>query len=173
RQVRGLMEQLAELLPLGQRSWWLPRRLLPRRLAEELERARRYRIPMSLVLGEVLFRVDAPHRSYPGPPLARWLPGHLDQAKRLTDVGGDYGPGRFLLLLSHTLRSGAVACCRRLKASLEDQAEAEAQLRPLVRACFGVVSSPKGAREAEQLLHRAEKCLARARRGENDGVGAV
>lgn len=170
RQVKELMEKLAGLLPLGHRTWWLPREGIVGRLTEELERARRYRTPLAAVMGQVVLGADGPHPWPAGPPLGKWVAEQLDQGKRLTDVGGDLGPGRFLLLLSHTLRSGAVACCQRLKADLEDRAT---EHQPRLRAAFGIACSPKGAQTPEQLLTRVEKCLARARRGEQSGVVAV
>lgn len=172
RQVRELLEQLAALLPQGHRSWWCPTPLLTSRLEEELERARRHRVPLVVALGEVRLRVHAPHLTPVGPPLARWVAQQVDHTKRLMDVGGEYGPDRFLLVLPHTLRSGAVACCQRIKAQLEDPSGVPGEFRPAVRACFGIVASPKGARAAEQLLRKAEKCLARARSGKSADIVA-
>jgi diguanylate cyclase (GGDEF)-like protein len=170
QKVRQLVDLLGEVLPFGTRAAWFTRRLILERLTEELQRTRRYRTPLSLALGEVRVHWEVGVTPWAGPPVSRWVARRIDEAKRVSDVGGQFGPRKFMLLLVHTPLSGAVTCCRRLQRFLEEAPSSAAEPHVPVLAYFGVVSSASGARAAQRLLRAASRCLGRAKKGENDGL---
>jgi diguanylate cyclase (GGDEF)-like protein len=162
RQVQRLVTLLWRLSPTESQPRWFTQRHMMERLQEEIARARRYGMPLSVVLGELRSADEALL-----PPDAPLITAHaaerITHCKRRTDVAGQYGPGGFLLLLAHTPLSGAAVCCRRLRSELED-GTAETRTPPgPVAAYFGISGFDTAHPNAKSLLGRAEECLERAR----------
>jgi diguanylate cyclase (GGDEF)-like protein len=168
RQVRRLVTLLWAQSPSESHPHWFTQRHMMERLQEEIARTQRHGTPLAVVLGEVragadsLLPIDAPQ-------VAAWTADRVSRTKRRTDVAGQYGPGGFILLLSHTAAAGAAVCCRRLRGVLEGGGTQAAAPGP-VAAYFGISSYDTARASAKSLLGRAEECLERARSDENGRV---
>ena len=121
-------------LPGVDRGPVLPAEQFMVRLHEEIYRAERYGIPMSLVLADV--------RSASG---ERFLDFVAEQLRRI-DMGTRLAAGRYAICLPHTSRLGAEGVGRRLRAALDG-------------AVIGVVTCPQDGRTAEQLLDAADTLI--------------
>ncbi|HXG11740.1 MAG TPA: diguanylate cyclase [Gemmataceae bacterium] len=157
RQVNRLVGLLWEAGPVDTRTRWFTQRYMLERLQEEVARAERYRTPLAVALG--FAASGSPDR--PSPILG--MADRLARAKRRADVVGHYGRDGFMLLLTHTSKEGAVACCRRLKDLLEQPPH------PVI-AYFGVASLSPQTPSARSLLSQAEGCLEKARTAGSDRV---
>ena len=78
---------------------------------------------------------------------------------RRSDVAGQYGPHGFMMLLPRTSETGALGCCERLRALLEQPPS----LRGPLRAYFGVAALDGAEETITTLLSRAEERLEEAR----------
>lgn len=155
RQVHRLVSLLWEAVPVDTQTSWLTQRSILERLEEEVARATRYRLPFSVVLGEI-------EGGFSGAlSLTRWITERIRLARRRSDILGRYGSRRFLLLLPQTGEAGAMGCCRRLKVLLEDPAHTGT-------ARFGVAHLSSDTPTAQSLLHRAEEFLDLSRHQENN-----
>jgi diguanylate cyclase (GGDEF)-like protein len=161
RQVGRLAGLLWEARPgEGPADWYSQRHML-QRLDEEVARARRHGGPLTVVLGEVQSGEDAE---------AALAAERVGRAKRRCDVAGRYGLHGFMMLLPGGTEAEALACCRRLRALLE-QPSPNGGAGPPLHAWFGVAAFSPAAATVQALLSRAEERLERARQGPG-GVAA-
>ena len=170
RQVSRLVNMLWEASPAEARGGWHSQRHMLGRLDEEVARVQRGGGALSVVLGEVhgarrerLSSAEAHH-------LAAWTAARVAQAKRRSDVAGQYGPHGFLLLLPGTTAVGAVGACRRLQTVLEEPPAVEETPLPPVQACFGVAAFSASATSVKALLRQAEERLEQAKAGVGERV---
>src|SRR5207247_2659054 len=129
------------------------------RLQEELARAGRHKIPLSLAIGEL-----KDEEENEAPILPEWSTELIIKGKRRCDVAGHYGPKNFLLLMVHTPRTGGVCCLQRLQQAIEHPAET--LQRPHVQAYFGLTTTHGEAAQPQSLLRAAEQHLESARADE-------
>ena len=158
RHVDRLVTMMWRTSPQQNDSQWYSQPFLMERLGEELARAERYKVPLSLAIGELK---PSEHRDI---DLPEWTPDLLVRGKRRCDVVGQYGKSGFLVMMMHTPKSGGISCCKRLQNVLEqpDSAMIAPSQQPL-RAYFGL-SSMIGERSSPQsLLSAAEQNLEVAR----------
>jgi PleD family two-component response regulator len=169
RQVRRLVTLLWGLSPIETHARWFTQRHMMERLQEEIARLERHGSALCVVLGEVR---AAGEKALPPdtPQLTAWTAERLTRHKRRTDVGGQYGPNGFILLLAHTSQPGAVQCCRRLKTVLEATTGHPSAPPGLLAASFGISTYSSKHATAERLLGRAEDCLEHARREEEGQI---
>jgi GGDEF domain-containing protein len=163
RQVQRLVTLLCGLSPTDGHARWFTQGYMMERLQEEIARAQRHRMPLSLALGEVWTGNEAPQPA-DSPQLTAWAAERITRCKRHTDVAGQYGPRGFLLLLAHTPPAGAALCCRRLRAVLEDGPTPSTVAPGRITAYFGISSYENARANAKSLLGRAEECLEQAHR---------
>lgn len=129
------------------------------RLDEELARAERHQLPLSLAIGEVGEEVA----DESAPTMPDWGTEILVKGKRRCDVVGQYGPRGFMLLMVHTPKDGAMVCCKRIQQVLEHPgADLEGPHAPL-RAFIGMTSLQGERRAPQALLRMAEQNLEMAR----------
>ena len=164
RQVSRLVSLLWEVSPAEGRSGWYSQRHMLERLDEETARTRRHGGPFTVVLGEVQGGRREKLSAAETHELASWTAARVTQAKRRSDVAGQYGPHGFMLLLPRTPASGAVGACRRLQAVLEEPPPLEETPLPAVHACFGLAPfAPPDRASAKALLRHAEERLDQAK----------
>jgi diguanylate cyclase (GGDEF)-like protein len=154
------LRTLAEQDPLTR----LPnRRVFMRDLEREVERARRYGHPLSLVIGDV-DRFKAINDTYGHPAgddalcaVAETLTAGLRAADGAYRLGGD----EFALLLPETTREEAAAVVRRLDSAF--RATAPGPFAQLKMSC-GFATHPAHGADAETLIRQADAALYAAKR---------
>jgi two-component system, cell cycle response regulator len=138
-----LSQRLHELSTLDDLTRQLNHRAIYDRLTEELERARRYRHPLSVVLCDLdhFKEVNDTHGHLAGDAVLREGAAALRRCLRATDVLGRYGGEEFLAVLPQTDLDAARLAAERLRQGLESlsvQLLAGSEVR--ITASFGVAA---------------------------------
>jgi GGDEF domain-containing protein len=168
RQCDRLVDMLWQSVPGEGPGRWLSQRHLLERFEEEVARSRRHGNPLAVVLGEV--QAGEPGASATGGrELATWTARRVGEAKRRSDVAGQYGLHGFMMVLPQTTEAGAAGCCCRLEAHLRPPADGTGP-RPPLHACFGIAAFTQDLSTPQGLLRRAEENLEQARAGEGPAV---
>ncbi|HVS03456.1 MAG TPA: diguanylate cyclase [Thermoanaerobaculia bacterium] len=171
-----LAQRLRELSMLDGLTRLLNRRTIHQRLCEEMERARRYRQPLSVVLCDLdhFKQINDSHGHLAGDAALTAVAEILRQQARAEDVVGRYGGEEFLLLLPNTDLEAASLAARRLLARVGGEPIAVGDGMCLrVTASLGTASlSELGADSGpEALLAIADERLYRAKaEGRNRAV---
>ena len=162
-QTRRHIDRLVTLMwrssPAHQENQWYSQPFMMERLNEELARAERHKVPLSLAVGELKQPEVADYQ------LPEWTPDVLVKGKRRCDVVGQYGARGFMLLMVHTPKTGGIICCKRLQSALEKPGD-EAPVvgpRPAVRAYFGLTTTQGDRNSPQSVLRSAEQNLDAAR----------
>jgi len=172
RQVSHLLALLWEAAPENAPVQWFTQRIMLERLEEEVTRARRYHVPVSVAVG-VMPLPDTAADSAAGLPGGRtWIVDRIVCGKRRSDIAGQYGPHGILLIMPNTPPDAAGVCCRRLQDLMEHPPTTTPERPPgfLARTCFGVAGLPGETSSAAAVLARAEECLEKA---ESEGAERV
>jgi diguanylate cyclase (GGDEF)-like protein len=138
-----LSQRLHELSTLDGLTRQLNHRVIYARLTEELERARRYRYPLSVVLCDFdhFKEINDTHGHLAGDAVLREGAAVLRRGLRTTDLLGRYGGEEFLAVLPQVDLAGARMAAERLRQGLEShlvQLSGGGEVR--VTASFGVAS---------------------------------
>lgn len=147
------------------------RRLLTQLLYEEVTRAERHNLPLSVLMFD-LDRFKDINNSFghnTGDKVLQEVAGQLRQAIRTSDPFGRWGGDEFLVLATNTDGKQAVELAERLRESLEDfQFNSVGK----VTASFGVTTYQKGD-SPETLIRRADMGLYKAKSCGRNWVEAV
>jgi two-component system cell cycle response regulator len=162
---RARLEMLAHTDPLTQTY---NRRALMDRLTEEMERARRYGLQLSVLMVD-LDHFKAINDSYGhvvGDEVLRGVSATLQREARAVDVVARYGGEEFVVVLPETGTEGAMAVAERIRSRV-------AAVPPMpggeygwlrVTVSIGVASVPEsGANTPEELIGVADQALYRAK----------
>lgn len=97
------------------------RRYADSRLAEELERSRRYNRPFSIAMADIdhFKRVNDTYSHQVGDEVLRQLAGLLRAAIRTVDVVTRYGGEEFVIIFPETTEGTAHAVCEKMRSSVE------------------------------------------------------
>ena len=149
-------------------------RCFQERLAEEVKRAERYRLPLSLVM------IDVDHfKSYndtyghpKGDILLKDISQILRSYTRDSDIDCRYAGDEFSLILVETTKENAVTIAERIRDAIVQRLNAEGrQLR--ITGSFGVASFPEDAKDKAELITRADDALYNAKKERNKVVAYV
>jgi two-component system, cell cycle response regulator len=118
-----LAERLRELSNLDSLTRILNHRTIHERLAEELERGRRYGHPVSIVLCDLdhFKRINDTHGHLTGDAVLRAASQAMRQHLRATDSFGRHGGEEFLIVLPETDLVAACQAAERLRVALEQR----------------------------------------------------
>lgn len=138
------------------------RRHLRRILTQEIERARTFGIPLSLLLYDIddFKQINDGFGHLIGDVVLSELCGAVQNSIRPTDVHARHGGDEFIVLLPHTDLAGARAVAERVierVRGLSITADEEGSIRCSVSA--GVVELRRDSETAENLLRRADEML--------------
>jgi two-component system cell cycle response regulator len=164
KQENARLAALAQTDPLTQT---LNRRALTTRLAEELERARRYGSTVTMLVVDLdhFKRVNDGHGHLAGDEVLREMARLLHEAVRAVDVVARYGGEEFVVVLPETTLEGGCAFADRLRERIEGQAFGTGgRTRVRLTASVGVAAFPSpGVDTVESLFARADAALYRAK----------
>lgn len=151
RHIDRLVNVIWRASPTNGDAAWFTQRHMMERLQEEIARAERHQLPLTVALGEL--GADGQE------PLPVWAIEAIVRGKRRCDVAGEYGPQGFLLLMVHTKQENGVTCIRRLQKVIEHPLAAPVGPHLPPRAFFGVTTTNEIRRNAVALLRSAEEGL--------------
>ena len=128
-------------------------------LDRELAAARRYSVPVSVLILDLdgLKRLNDSFGHETGDEALRTLAQRLMRYSRASDIVARLGGDEFAVILSRTDSAGAVQIARRMQSSVEDEVPVAGKDRRLrIAVSFGCASFPEDAEDAGQLLRQAD-----------------
>jgi len=139
----------------------------------EIDRARRYNNPVSLVFIDLdhFKRVNDSHGHLVGSRLLSQVGRFLHKHLRKVDLAARYGGDEFVLILPETAKAGALIVCNHLRNELRDHpftAEDGSIIR--VTASFGIASLPEDAQDKSELLRIADSLMYEVKESSRDAV---
>lgn len=168
-----------ELTRIDELTALLNRREMTRLLGEEVERARRYKHPLSFLRVDVddLARINTQHGTAMGDEVLRSVAAVLRANLRPVDRPARYGGAELAVILPNTFASDAVQVAERLRGLVADAAartKHAATTHPHVTISVGVVGILESDESADQVVAAAGVALAEAKgRGRNAVVAFV
>jgi diguanylate cyclase (GGDEF)-like protein/PAS domain S-box-containing protein len=169
---KRLEERLRRLSTTDGLTGLFNRRHLDESLALELERARRYNAPLSIVMFDVdhFKRFNDEHGHDQGDRVLQAIAQQLQEHSRKVDIPCRYGGEEFLAILPGTAQAGAIIVAERLRQSVE-QMEVDGLT---VTISIGVATVPEIDTDTpDVLVEAADGALYRAKRaGRNQVVTA-
>ena len=143
-------------------------------LEKEMQRARRYDHPLSLVLVDMdsLKAYNDEHGHLQGSGALKEIGRVLKGCCRAVDIPAKYGGDEFALILPETTKSGAASLAERVCARVRERS---CQLRGTERTgslsvSIGVSAFPEDSDNIWDLLEKADSALYEAKRGGRDRV---
>ena len=172
---RGLTQQTSRLRRLAEKDELMGihnRRSLMQLFEKEVERSRRFRQTLSVVM------VDVDHfKSWNdvyghqvGDTVLRDVAQLIVRCSRDIDVVGRYGGDEFLIVLPETLESGAILFAERLRATIEQFGHDRVKSHPECRLTIsmGVAELQRDRDDLDDLVQRVDRALYSAKnRGRN------
>ena len=138
------------------------------RLGEEIVRARRYNIPLSLVIldTDCLKRLNDRYGHLTGDELLRVFAQLIAGTVRKSDIVARYGGDEFAILLPHTTAEAALALCERMRRRIAAHPFVAGSAIEQLGASFGVAGyDPLVDADESELVRRADQALYRAKMG--------
>jgi len=142
----------------------------------EIERARRYHHPLSVIMIDVdeFKRINDTHGHLAGDQVLRAMAARCKAELRTVDVLGRYGGEELVVLLPETDMTGAVEAAERLRAAIASEPIVVDGSAISVTASFGVASwSADQDTRLEDVLDRADRALYEAKRSGRNRVCAL
>jgi diguanylate cyclase (GGDEF)-like protein len=132
---------------------------------QELERARRYGQPLSLLMidADHFKRVNDLHGHAVGDETLRQLARMIREAVREVDIPGRLGGEEFAVLLPNTDLDSAGAFAERLRRTIEQNAPASSDPIPPITVSIGVAAYHPTLDSFDELLRIADDALYRAK----------
>lgn len=146
------------------------RRMLWEAFERELARAKRYGVPLSVVMVEVdhFKQYNDTHGHLRGDDLLRRIGGLLTKEHRAqTDVVARYGGDEFVVLLPQTEKATAGAVADRIRRAVGDEG------RPRVTVSLGVATYPEDGQTIEELLRVADRLMYDVKAAGGDAVAVA
>jgi len=169
------VDELARLAERDGLTGLLNRLALSRRLQEELARARRYKLPLSLLLLDVdhFKRINDQYGHPAGDACLIALAELMQGLSRQSDIIGRYGGEEFMLLLPHTNLQQAELFAERLRSGVERLEVPTASGDLFMTVSIGVAALAEGAAmdmDEATLVHEADTALYAAKGGGRNRV---
>ena len=169
--LRRSQAELARLVVQDQLTGVLNARAFADRLAQELDRNRRYPRPLSLLYMDLdNFKViNDTHGHQTGDAVLRLVADAMRSSVRQADMVGRLGGDEFAVLMPETDAVLADAAAKRLVAGLRNVFKGT----PSVTASIGVVSCTATEASTDDLLRRADQAMYDAKKSGKDRVVQV
>ena len=153
------------------------RRFLLTRIREELDRATRYRHPLSCIFFDAdhFKRVNDTYGHEAGDTVLITISATAQEQCRQTDILGRYGGEEFIMVLPETDLAQASALAERLRQAIENQTSLAAQHQIRITATFGVACySPETTAAQPDLsdfIKQADTAMLEAKKAGRNRVG--
>jgi diguanylate cyclase (GGDEF)-like protein len=171
-QLQHTQTALRQMATQDELTGALNARAFEERLAQELERDRRYNLPLALLYLDLddFKMVNDRHGHRTGDAVLRLVVNATRRAVRQSDIIGRLGGDEFAVLMPETEGAVAEAAATRLAEGIRTVFRGT----PSVTASVGVVAAVNAASiRAEDLLRRADEAMYQAKRGGKDRVVQV
>ncbi|MBI4402035.1 MAG: diguanylate cyclase [Nitrospirae bacterium] len=168
-------EELKQISTLDPLTGLVNRRQFEERLLEEVQRAKRHGLPLSLVMVDLdnFKRINDEFGHQAGDEALRTTARVIRQTARAIDVACRYGGEEFAIILPQTDKAGAAVIADRICAEFRklDLPVKQAEARITITGSLGVACYPEHADTPESLVQQADIALYNAkRRGKNQVV---
>ncbi len=150
------------------------RRFMETYLEEELERARRYGRPFSLIFFDLdhLKKVNDRFGHLCGSRVLREMAELAQKKLRKSDKMFRFGGDEFVVTLPETDGKGAYTVAQRIRRAIKaHRFLAEGGSEVTLTASFGLATYPQDGKNHEALLRRADAAMYRVKSSTRDGVG--
>jgi diguanylate cyclase (GGDEF)-like protein len=168
--------KIEELTVVDEHTSLYNARYLRRTLATEVERARRFSHPLSVIFFDLdrFKEVNDTHGHAAGTALLAEVGDLVIGSLRTVDVPVRYGGDEFVVVLPETLKQAAVDVAARLHAALgRYEFLRDRQLAVHVTGSFGVASFPDDGATAEELMRAADLAMYSVKEASRDGIAAA
>ncbi|HET7306496.1 MAG TPA: sensor domain-containing diguanylate cyclase [Gammaproteobacteria bacterium] len=172
RQKESLVAQLEQENRRDPLTALANRRHLDETLDREMQRARRFRHPLALAMGDLdgFKRINDLYGHALGDDVLDRVAGILRGGVRATDLVARYGGEEFVLLLPETDEDQAVQVCEKLRAAIAGAPWADIDPQLAVTMSFGVTELAGQSQTAAALLASADDALYVAKRAGRNRV---
>ena len=147
-------------------------RFFSSRLPEELQRAKRYRHQLSLVMLDIDYfkKFNDTHGHQAGNVALQHLARVLDETVRETDIVARYGGEEFALILPETTKRLADEMARRVRANVEAQPVRLGEHHHRITVSLGLATFPRDTYSWQGLVESADKALYQSKQGGRNRV---
>jgi len=147
-------------------------RFFSMRLPEEMQRAKRYRHQLSLVMLDIdhFKKFNDTHGHQAGNSALQHLARLLDETVRETDFVARYGGEEFALILPETTKRLALELAERVRGNIDASPVRLGEHHHRITASQGVATYPRDASTWQALVEVADKALYKAKQAGRDRV---
>lgn len=167
RELQQANENLKKLAYRDSLTGLYNRRFFFKVFSSELERAIRYRLPLSLLLLDLDFfkTVNDTHGHQAGDEVLKRIGDIISSLIRTTDLGVRYGGEEFALLLPETAPNKAIVLAQRLRRAVEKEVFDCGETQISVTISIGLSGSDKvaDAMTADGFIEKGDQALYRAK----------
>jgi diguanylate cyclase (GGDEF)-like protein len=144
------------------------RRYFEEALGQELHRAERYRMPLSLIMADIdhFKRYNDTHGHPTGDQALKAVASILTETTRRADVVARYGGEELVLILPLTPKDSALLVAEKLRGAIENAAFPEGRLT----ISLGVATYPKDGTSSPDLIKAADDALYQAKQAGRNRV---
>jgi len=168
----SLYEQTRELAVTDGLTGLLNHRAFWQTFRSEVERARRYELPLSLVIIEIdrFKRYNDVYGHLKGDEVLCLVAQALKREHRQADTVYRYGGDEFMLLLPQTTHASAGVVAERIRQVLESTSPIFSDSRTMITASLGVATFPEDGDSADAVLHAADQRMYAAKQAGGNSV---
>ncbi|MDG4476329.1 diguanylate cyclase [Thiovibrio frasassiensis] len=177
KKLAAAEETIREMATTDELTKLKNRRFLLNRLAEEIERATRYRHPLSCIFFDAdhFKEINDTYGHEAGDEVLKTISTTAQGQCRLTDILGRYGGEEFLMILPETEREQATALAERLRQAIEHQTSIADHPQIRITATFGVACySPETTvpqPDRSVIINQADAAMLEAKKAGRNRVG--
>jgi diguanylate cyclase (GGDEF)-like protein len=158
-QLIQLTQKLCRVSPYDYRTGWFNQKQIVERIEEEQHRAKRYRMPLTLVLAEFqgLSDFEAREGAAAAGQVFTQIAQRTRRVVRQTDVAGHFGLDSCVFLLTNTDKPGGSRFCERIHKTMRDPLMVEGERIELTWR-FGVAENDLARTiDSQELLRLAQE----------------
>ena len=170
---KRLEQELERVSRIDALTGAMTRRAFDQRLAEEIERARRFDHPLTLLMADFdhFKRINDTWGHHSGDAVLRVFVSVCQQACRVHDLMGRLGGEEFALLLPETGIDAAVVVAERLREAMEQRSiDLDTPRRRLHVTVSVGVAQLRASENANELIQRADRALYAAKAAGRNSV---